>query len=192
MKNIPTIETRADLYRADGRIEYWLSIIRKYGPPKGRVIEIGCAPGVLLAELQKSGFECIGVEPNREVSEWIRNNMGIDVCEGLFPYMELPSCHLFLAFDLIEHVTSPRDFISEVHRLLNPNGIAIVQTPIQCCDYAHPFKERPDFFDDLEHLFLFTDKAMLKLAEIGHMEVVALEDSMRGTLGHVCVLKKTQ
>jgi SAM-dependent methyltransferase len=192
MKNIPTIETRADLYKADGRLEYWLSIIKKYGPTNGKVIEVGCAPGILLAELQKSGFECIGVEPDHEVSEWIRKNMGIAVYEGFFPCMELPSCDLFLAFDLIEHVPDPKGFICEIHKLLNPNGIAVIQTPIQCRDYTHPFKKRPDFFDDLEHLFLFTDKAMLKLAETGHMEIVALEDSMGGTLGHICVLRKKQ
>ena len=192
MKDIPPIETRADLYRADGRLKYWLSIIKEYGPTNGRVIEIGCAPGVLLAELQKSGFECIGVEPDHEVSEWIRKNMGIMVHEGFFPYMDLPACDLVLAFDLIEHVPDPKEFICAIHRLLNPNGVAILQTPIQWRDYTHPFKGRPDFFDDLEHLFLFTDKAIRKLAETGHMRVVFLEDSMGGGLGAMCVLEKIE
>lgn len=189
MKGFPPIETRADLYKSDGRLDYWLALVGRYGPAQGRVIEVGCAPGILLAELQKRGYECIGVEANGRVAEWMRCNMQVDVREGLFPGVKLPRCALFLAFDLMEHVPEPGVFVCEMARLVNPGGLAIIQTPIERYDYDHPFKARPDFFDDLEHLFLFTDKALLRLAALAQLEIVSLEDSL-GSLGQICVLRK--
>jgi 2-polyprenyl-3-methyl-5-hydroxy-6-metoxy-1,4-benzoquinol methylase len=116
--------------------------------------------------------------------------MKVDVCEGLFPGVQLPTCDLFLAFDVMEHVSDPKNFICAVRALMHPGGVAIIQTPIERYDYEHPFKMRPDFFDDLEHLLLFTDKAILTLATLAQLEMVNLEDSL-GSLGQICVLRKS-
>jgi hypothetical protein len=72
-KGHPTIEERAARYRTDGRLEQWLKLVDSYGPRSGRVVEIGCAPGVLLEELRARGFDCIGVEVSPDVASWVRN-----------------------------------------------------------------------------------------------------------------------
>ncbi len=189
MRGYPTIEHRPVNDRSDGRVDYWLGLIERYGPSKGRVIEIGCAHGVLLAELKSRGYECIGVEPDERTANWAIKNMGLDVRSGLFPGIDLPNCDLFLAFDVLEHSLNPVAFMKSAAKLLNPGGIAIIQVPIECYDYDHPFKARPDFFDDLEHIFLFTDKAMLKLAALADLEVINLENGLN-TLGQICVLRR--
>jgi len=190
MKGHPPINKRADLYRSDGRLAYWLSLIERYGPKQGLVVEVGCAPGVLLAELQKRGYDCTGVEVDSRVAEWIRRNMKVDVCEGLFPGVQLPACDLFLAFDLMEHVSDPKNFMCEVKKLIHPGGVAIIQTPVERYDYDYPFKTRPDFFDDLEHQFLFTDRTIVTLANLAQLELISLEDSVK-SLGQICVLRKS-
>ncbi len=189
MRGYPPLETRAELYKSDGRLDHWLALIERYGPAQGRVVEVGCAPGILLAVLQERGYECIGVEVAGEVAEWIRCNMGVDVREGLFPAVQLPTCELFLAFDLMEHIADPKGFLNEVAYLIGSEGVAIIQTPIERYDYDHPFKMRPDFFDDLEHLFLYTDNAIVRLAALAQLEIVSLEDSS-SSLGQICVLRK--
>lgn len=189
MRGHPPIETRANLYKSDGRLDYWLRLIEDYGPREGRVIEIGCAPGIVLAELRRRGYECVGVEPDRKVADWIRRNMDVDVREGVFPGIPLPTCGLFLAFDVAEHVSDPKEFWQEMARLLGVEGVAIIQTPIERRDYEHPFKTRPDWFDDIEHTFLFTEKAINRLAAFANLEIVRLEDSI-GSLGQVCVIKR--
>jgi len=191
-KGIPPIERRGDLYRKDGRLAYWLDLVKRYGPRSGRVIEVGCAPGVLLAELGRLGYECIGVEASESVVAWLRKTQNLDVRTGVFPGVEIPSCDLLLAFDVAEHTPSPASFWAEIGRLLRPGGIAIVQTPIECQDYDHPFKTRPDWFDDVEHLFLYTDKSVRRLAGLGRLEILNLEDTPHPlNLGQVCVLKKS-
>jgi len=190
MRGHPPIEARGDLYRIDGRLDYWLGLVAKYGPAQGRAIEIGCAPGVLLAELQRRGYECIGVEVDPGVADWIRCQVNVDVREGQFPGLQLPTCDLFLAFDVLEHIPDPEGFVRELQCLLRPGGVAIIQTPIERHDYERPFGRRREFFDDLEHLFLFTDKSIVALAALSGLRIVNLEDCMNG-LGQVCVLSKS-
>lgn len=187
---IPPIEKRAELYRSDGRLGYWMDLIKHYGPRSGNVIEIGCAPGVLLSDLKDRGYRCTGVEPSASVVEWIRHNTGVEVQEGLFPGIHLPPCDLLLAFDVAEHTADPVGFWCGMAKVLQPGGVAIVQTPIECSNYAQPFKTRPEFFDGLEHLYLYTDTSVRKLAKLACLEILALEDAMGGYLSQVCVLNK--
>src|SRR5437899_3043262 len=101
----------------------------------------------------------------------------LDVRAGFFPGVDLPPCHLFLSFDVLEHSPSPKDFIQEVHRILLPDGIAIIQTAIDRYDYSPPFGQRfADMFDDLEHLFLFTNNAIKALALETGLEVISLDE----------------
>jgi 2-polyprenyl-3-methyl-5-hydroxy-6-metoxy-1,4-benzoquinol methylase len=188
-KGFPPIEQRGEYYRRDGRLAYWLSLVDRYGPTKGEVIEVGCAPGVLLSELNKRGFHCVGVEASDTVAAWLRTHEALEIRTGVFPGVELPPCDLFLAFDIAEHTPSPASFWTTIGRLLRPGGTAIVQTPIECKDYEQPFKTRPDWFDDLEHLFLYTDKSVARLAALAGLHMVALEDAPP-VLGQVCVLRK--
>jgi SAM-dependent methyltransferase len=190
MKGHPQIEQRAEMYKSDGRLDYWLSLVDRFAPTNGRVIEIGCSPGVLLAEMRRRNYECIGVEPDEETAAWIERKEGVEVRTGFFPGVSLPPCDLFMAFDVAEHVPDPPRFWKGISDLLAPSGIAILQTPVECHDYDHPFKERPEWFDDLEHLFLFTDRAVRKLAASANLELVALEDA-KFSLGQVCVLRKS-
>jgi 2-polyprenyl-3-methyl-5-hydroxy-6-metoxy-1,4-benzoquinol methylase len=190
LKGYPTIENRQANDWSDGRVKYWAGLVQRYGPPAGRVVEVGCAHGVLLLELKRSGYDCFGVEPDELTAAWARRTLDLDVRSGFFPDIELPTCDLFLAFDVLEHSPSPDRFLRGVADLLNPGGVAILQTPIDRYDYEPPFGERfGPAFDDLEHLYLFTDKAMQILAERSKLQIVSLTERL--WLHHeVCVYRK--
>ena len=75
--------------------------------------------------------------------------------------------------------------------LLNPGGMAIIQAPIDRYTYAPTFGKRfEDAFDDLEHLFLFTDKAIRALAEFSGLNVVSLDETL-WLMGELAVLRKS-
>jgi SAM-dependent methyltransferase len=189
LKGFPSIEHRAALYRQDGRLDQWLQLIKRFGPNSGRVIEIGCSPGVLVEELSKLGFDCVGVEVSSDVATWIKESTDLDIRSGFFPGLDLPVCDLFLAFDVLEHSPCPERFIAEVQRLLVPGGIAIIQTAIDRYNYCPPFGTRFDLFDDLEHCFLFTDRAMDDLAKQAGLNIINDSESL-WIGGEVCVFQK--
>jgi 2-polyprenyl-3-methyl-5-hydroxy-6-metoxy-1,4-benzoquinol methylase len=186
----PTFEGRAELYEKDGRLDFWINLIKEYGAAKGSVIEVGCTPGILLSRLQKMGYRCTGVEPDPKMAEWMHENMGIDVIPGVFPDIDLPKCDLFLAFDVMEHSPDPVKFMLSVAHLLDPGGTAIIQTPIERYGYSPPFGDAfENAFKEFEHLFLFTDNAMDMLADKAGLEVVAADK--RFWIHHeVCIFRK--
>jgi SAM-dependent methyltransferase len=186
----PSIESRAELYLRDGRVDSWVKLIEKYAPEKSRVIEVGCAPGICLKVLAERNWMCLGVEPSEDTAAWIRARYRVDVKTGLFPALELPKCGLFLAFDVLEHSYDPGRFMKKVADLLTPGGVAIIQTAIDRYSYVPPFSDRfADAFDDLEHLFLFTDGGMRELAIHSGLDVVSLEERL-WVLGEVAVFRK--
>jgi SAM-dependent methyltransferase len=186
----PTIESRPNNDKSDGRVDYWLKLIERYHPAKARVIEIGCGSGVLLAELKKRGHDCIGVDIDPKSAAWVQQQTGVEVRSGIFPDMELPSCSLFLAFDVIEHVKRPHLFLKRAVELLTSGGIAIVQAPIDRYSMRPPFGKRfKDAFDDLEHLFVFTDQGMRDLADACGLQVVSLDDTL-WLMGELAIFRK--
>lgn len=162
----PEIEERSLYDKSDGRIEYWLSVLDTCTPPGKRVLEIGCAHGVLLMELSKRGFQCTGVEVDEATAKWTAEKTGLPVKAGLFPGVSVPNCDLFLSFDVLEHSVSPESFLMEAARLLSQGGIAVIQTPIDFENLTPPFG--PMFeksFDDTQHLFVFSRRSIRMLAE---------------------------
>jgi hypothetical protein len=80
--------------------------------------------------------------------------------------------------------------MQEVARLLNPSGIAIIQTPIERYGYNPPFGEAfTSAFKEFEHLFLFTKKAMEMLAERSGLEIIPADERL--WLHHeICIFRK--
>ena len=53
--------------------------LKKYLPSKGSVLEIGCANGIFLSEWKKNGWNCLGVDPAKEMIEYGIENYGLDL-----------------------------------------------------------------------------------------------------------------
>ena len=192
MRGWPALSERGELYKRDGRLAHWLALVDKYAPTPRTVIEIGCAPGVLLTELKARGYRCVGVEPEQRVAEWLRS-LGLDVRAGMFPDrgLALPPCDLLLAFDVLEHVPAPDAFLAETANLLRPGGIAIIQTPIDQYAYTPPFgDEAPLVFDDVEHLFIFRDRTLEELGKTAGLEVLSLSEKPWIMRHELCIYRK--
>jgi SAM-dependent methyltransferase len=141
----------------------FFALEKKNGP--GRVLDVGCATGALLALLEKRGWTVQGVEISGPQAEYCRGR-GLDVSslpleENHFPpeYFDAVS-----ASHLIEHVNDPGAFVREVCRILKKGGRFYVTTPNIAGFQARLFggRWRSAIFD---HLYLFSSKTLCALLE---------------------------
>lgn len=93
------------------------------------LVDVGCGPGILTSMLPHS-YRILGVDLNHE----LLTSLAQDRVEKIQARAErLPlrteAIDLLLAISLIEHIRDRAVFLREVHRVLRPNGVAILQIP---------------------------------------------------------------
>lgn len=105
--------------------------IQKRTPEPGRVLDVGCATGTLLAALRDVGWEPHGVEPNPKASAYARERLGLNVITGELQDagFDEKSFDLVIFWDVLEHVFDPRDTLVEAARLAKPNGMLLLTLP---------------------------------------------------------------
>jgi SAM-dependent methyltransferase len=132
----------------------------------GRLLDIGCATGTLLAYLRERGWEAFGVEINEEEAGYGRRERGLEIRSLPLEETRFPEnfFHAVLASHLIEHLNDPAALVREAYRILCPGGRFFVTTPNMAGFQAWLFggRWRSAIFD---HLYLFSKKTLAGLLE---------------------------
>ena len=98
-------------------------------PPNASVVEVGCGNGEMLGLLRDAGFRARGCDPGVRAVERCRA-LGFDVVEGNSPGLPFApsSFDVAVTLQVVEHVTDPRAFVSEVASLVRPGGVVVIAT----------------------------------------------------------------
>ena len=106
------------------------------------------------------------------------------------PEISLPKANLFLSFDVLEHSMEPLSFINAISEHLEPGGVAILQTAIDRYAVTPPFGEQFEkIFDDVEHTYIYTDKAIRRLIGNTDLRIISL-DHRTSLAGELIVIGK--
>jgi len=168
---MPSIADTKKQFKEDGRLDLWTGIAMELlkGKEGGSILEIGCAPGVFLSEMQAKGFSVLGIEPDKETAMWIQVNEKVPVVSGVFPDLPLAGeFDLIAGFDVFEHSYKPVAFMEKVRDLLRPDGYAVFQCPLVRPEAGYN-REKPfewafgNAFNEDEHIFIFTTGSLIRL-----------------------------
>jgi SAM-dependent methyltransferase len=98
---------------------------------RGRLADLGCWVGFLLAEASTRGWETVGVEPSEFASRYARGRLGLDVRTGGLLDSDLPEAAFHAVFmgDVIEHLPHPGEALERSARLLAPGGVLAMALP---------------------------------------------------------------
>jgi len=153
---------------------------------EGRLLEVGCATGLLLKRARERGWRPTGVELSPDAVAHARS-LGLEVHEGTLTSARLPQSSYDLVFmgDVLEHVPDCRVTLAEVARVLVPGGHAVVRGPITTHSLARRLGlalyglagrdlvlHEPPY-----HLWEFRPGSLARLARAVGLEVVAIEQS---------------
>jgi len=136
---------------------------RRRTPPfrtGGRLLDVGCSNGAYLAAMRENGWDVEGLEFDRDAVEYARRSRNLEVSqneieEGL---SQLPgnSFDVVTMWHVLEHAFDPATALREIHRVLKPGGILMLEVP----NYASPlvtlFKRYWFPMDIPRHLYQFT------------------------------------
>ena len=120
------IGSREKLFR---RFEQQLARTERFVSP-GRLLDVGCAVGFLLKVAEERGWEAVGIDVSQYAVEWARQNLGVHALAGEVAQAGLPSGHFDLVTMLrtIQDLGDPQQTLREVHRLLKPGGLLLLET----------------------------------------------------------------
>ncbi len=98
---------------------------------RGRLLDLGCWVGFLLAEARERGWETLGVEPSSWAAGYARGQLGLDVLEGdLFDApLEPGSWNAVVMGDVLEHLPGPGATLERIRTLLTHDGVVALMLP---------------------------------------------------------------
>lgn len=146
-------------------------LLRRYVRPGDRFLEIGCAPGKILA--------WVAVALKAEVSGLDYSETGLATVRQLFTALKIPgdlrceeigrttfapaSFDVVYSSGLIEHFANPSEMVRHHLRLVKPGGVAVITVP----DYHGIYGTLQRYFDSeilsIHNLDIMTCEALLRL-----------------------------
>jgi len=103
-------------------------------PPKianGRLLDIGCGAGNFLVNVKKLGYDVYGIDPS-PIAVRVAKDQGLkNVYQGILEagQFEKSFFDIITMFHVFEHIINPRDTISEIKKILKPDGLLIISVP---------------------------------------------------------------
>ena len=127
---------------------------------KGKLLDVGAGEGELVWRLKKLDFDIVAcdINPDNFKVKDIKCDC-VDFNEDL-PY-ENKSFNLITCVEVLEHLKKPYNAISEISRILKPNGIAIITTPNIMNWYSRFRFLKNGVFNDYFLFEEFSEKAKL-------------------------------
>jgi 2-polyprenyl-3-methyl-5-hydroxy-6-metoxy-1,4-benzoquinol methylase len=129
--------------------------------PKGKLLDIGAGTGDFLVVAKKDGWLTTGVEPSQK-AKTIATKKGVTFAESL-AVLENNSFDVITMWHVLEHVPNLEEYISELKRLVKPNGTIIIAVPNFKSFDANYYGKFWAAFDVPRHIWHFSKTAIQKL-----------------------------
>lgn len=128
-----------------------------------RLLEVGCGPGILMAEARRRGWLADGIDLSPDLAAVASTrNPGSGVMNGDIAKegFEGANYDAIIALDVLEHVVSPSKMMKVCHEALRPGGLMLLQTPNT---HSYRFRAHQGQWDMLlpdQHMTLFSPQGL--------------------------------
>ncbi|GEM_PF-315616 len=145
------------------------------GKNAGKIIDIGCGFGILVAMGQQRGKDIIGLDTSASMIEGSRDylrSQNIDpekvqliTAEELIEQEK--TFDVVIMIDVLEHIDDPRGFLKLVEELLNPGGRLILSVPA----HAEFYDSRDEM---LGHFLRYEEESLLEDLSVTNLKMTDL------------------
>jgi 2-polyprenyl-3-methyl-5-hydroxy-6-metoxy-1,4-benzoquinol methylase len=140
------------------------------------LLDVGCATGFFLEAARSRGWTVRGLEVSNYAAEYARRELHLDVVSGSIESFADDSSKFDVVtlWDTIEHLGRPDLALSNIRRLLHPQGVLVLSTG----DYGSMLRritgKRWRLFADPTHNFFFEESTLKRLLDQTGYELVHL------------------
>jgi 2-polyprenyl-3-methyl-5-hydroxy-6-metoxy-1,4-benzoquinol methylase len=145
-----------------------LKLIKPYIPPRGRLLDIGCAAGFFLQLMNDIGYETYGVEISEHAAHYAQQEMGLDVFRGDLSEADFQRdfFDVITMWDVLEHLPDFLSALKECNRILDRQGRLIIETVNADSLLARILGRRWPLFAPPYHLSYFNKESLRKALEL--------------------------
>lgn len=98
---------------------------------KGHFLDVGCGVGEILWAGKEQGWDAEGIDPSEEFIEIGKKKLGVDGVVGTLDGVNFPDNHFdaVILSGVIEHLYDPFKTLTEIYRILKPEGWLWLDAP---------------------------------------------------------------
>lgn len=149
----------------DANFAAQLTWMRQLGPVTGPLLDIGCGSGKWVRYLRSVGVEAYGLEPSAALARHFLPESDLFATGTVTDDLPITrrTYEVLTAFDVLEHVADPREFLARCAALVRPGGRLYLSTPDVGSAPARLLGRRWHFYNPY-HLCLFDRGSVGRLA----------------------------
>lgn len=142
-----------------------LKTIQKYSNGK-RLLDIGAGSGSFLDVCKSAGYDCMGLEPDKDAREFALKNYGLELkpIENFLNIKE-NSVDIISMWHVLEHVSDLRLYFNRFKEVLDKDGRLFIALPNNESKDAKIYGKFWAAYDLPRHLYHFRKKDIKNLAE---------------------------
>jgi hypothetical protein len=164
-----------------------LSLIDRFAPSRGRLLDVGAAAGFFVDEAIRAGWDAEGIDIAPHVVDWGRRELGVPL--RVDEVSAVPERGAFTAvtmWDYIEHSLDPAGDLARSNELLRPAGIVALSTGDLDSIAARLSRSRWHLLTPRHHNFFFGARTLVRLLERSGFDIAWLgHPGSRYSLAHL-------
>jgi len=148
--------------------------------PEGKILDVGCGFGYFVRMALDAGYDAYGVDIAEKAIETAQRQLPGRVFLGTVESVkEFDGCSFDVIFvsHLIEHITNPVAFVSNLCQYLSDEGIVVFVTPNIGSLLAKVSRSRWVSFKVPEHVAYYSPKTIRELFRRSGLETVTIENA---------------
>lgn len=144
--------------------------------PQSTILDIGCGTGAFLNEMQKNGWQTIGLEPDEKARKIANEKYQVVAAhpEKLFT-LTSDAVDAVSMWHVLEHVHEVHRYLAKIRELLKENGILIIAVPNYTSFDATYYQEKWAAYDVPRHLYHFSPQSMQRLLQEHGFEILSYQ-----------------
>lgn len=164
--------------------EYHEFVSRSFSTP-GNILDVGCGAGEFIKEMTKIGWDAFGIDMSRiaisrakQVADKDHLRVGV-VSKQIFGQTKFQAISFW---HVLEHVPSPREFLTDLGSNLKPAGKLFFEVPNSNSWLFRRFKADYNWLMVPEHIWYFSPDSIMRLARESGFSVQRFEYPPRALL----------